>query len=81
MTHPDLSAHCAHEQYQDRARSAARRRLVARSCQGQLTPSRRAARALGRALLRLSAALLRYGLVEPPTTRPYRPSVHLIELN
>jgi hypothetical protein len=81
MTHPDLRATCARAQYQDRARDAARRRLAAQSGQGQLTPSRRAARALGRALLRLGAALLRYGLADPPTTRPYRPSVHSIELN
>ena len=44
--------------------------------------SRRAARPVGRLLIRAGAGLLRYGRAAPPsTTRPYRASSRSIELN
>jgi hypothetical protein len=82
MLDPLLNAQLARERYQDNIRQATQNRLLARARQGQLTLPRRAARPLGRALLRLGAFLLRYGLVEPDAgIRPYRPSVRSIKLN
>ena len=79
---PTLNARIARERYEDYLREAAQRRLVTRARAGQLTLSRRAARPLGKLLLRLGAGLLRYGQAEQPTvTRPYHPSVGSIELN
>jgi hypothetical protein len=82
MYDPLYSAYVAQERYDDMVRQAARRRLAARVRPPALALSRRAARPLGRALLRLGAGLLRYGQVEQPAaTRPYRPPVRSVELN
>jgi hypothetical protein len=82
MFDPMLNGQLAREQYQDKLRQAEQRRLAARVRQGRLTLLRRAARPLGRALLRLGASLLRYGLAEQPAASgPYRPSVGSIDLN
>jgi hypothetical protein len=82
MFDPIFNARLARERYQDLLREAERNRLASRARQGQLTLPRRAARPIGRVLLRLGASLLRYGLVEAPTTtRPYHPSVRSIEMN
>jgi hypothetical protein len=77
-----LGARLARERYQDMLRQAEQRRLIARARQSHLTLTRRAARPLGHALLRLGAGLLRYGLADQPAaTRAYRPSVGSIKLN
>jgi hypothetical protein len=82
MLHPELSARMAREQYNDNLSRAARNRLVAAAGRSRLTLSRRAARPLGRVLLRLSVRLLRYGLIEiPATTRAHRASARSVELN
>jgi hypothetical protein len=82
MFDPIYNAHLARERYQDMLREAEHNRLASRARQGQLTLPRRAARPIGRVLLRLGVSLLRYGLVETPTTtRPYHPSVSAIEMN
>jgi hypothetical protein len=82
MFDPIFNARLARERYQDLLREAERNRLASRARQGQLTLPRRAARPLGRVLLRLGVSLLRYGLVETPTTtRPYHPSARSIEMN
>jgi hypothetical protein len=64
MFDPIFNARLARERYQDLLREAERNRLASRARQGQLTLPRRAARPIGRVLLRLGASLLRYGLVE-----------------
>ena len=82
MFDPIFNARLARERYQDLLREAERNRLASRARQSQLTLPRRAARPIGRVLLRLGASLLRYGLVETPTTtRPYHPSARSIEMN
>jgi len=82
MFDPTYNARIARERYQDLLREAERNRLASRARKDQLTLPRRAARPIGRVLLRLGASLLRYGLVETPTTtRPYHPSARSIEMN
>jgi hypothetical protein len=82
MNNPLLTAPLARERYQELLKDAEQRRLVARARQNQLTLTRRAARPLGHALLRLGASLLRYGLVDQPASRRvYRTSVRSIKLN
>ena len=82
MFDPIYNARIARERYQDLLREAELDRLASRACQGQLSLPRRAARPIGRVLLRLGIGLLRYGLVETPmTTRPYHPSARSIEMN
>jgi hypothetical protein len=81
MIHFETSTRIAHEQHRDRIAAAEQRRLVA-ACGPQLAVSRRAARPLGHALMRLGATLLRYGRVESPADiQPYRTSAHSIRLN
>jgi hypothetical protein len=81
LYNPRLNARLAQERYNDMLRQAERRRQAAQVRVSRLTLTRRAARPLGRALLHIGSSLLRYGLVEQPTTRAYRPSVRSIKLN
>jgi hypothetical protein len=82
MYSPIYSAYVAQERYRDALRQAERRRRAALGHPSRLALTRRAARPLGRVLLRLGVSLLRYGQVEPPSaTRPYHPSVRSIKLN
>ena len=79
---PIFSGRIARERYKDILREAEQIRLANRARTSQLTLARRAARPLGRALLRLGEGLLRYGQAEQPTlTVPYRTSVGSIEMN
>src|SRR5262245_37493099 len=81
MLDPTYQARIARERYQDYLRQAELSRLASRARASQLSLSRRAARPLGQALLRLGVSLLRYGQVEQPTlTLPYRRSVSSIEM-
>jgi hypothetical protein len=81
MIHFEITTRLAQEQHRDRIAAAEQRRLVA-ACRPQLAVSRRAARPIGRALVRLGATLLRYGRVEAPAaTQPYRASARSIRLN
>ena len=81
MYDPIMNQRIAQERYNDMLRQAEQRRQIARARVGHLNFTRRAARPLGRALLYIGTRLLRYGLVEQPTTRMYRPSVRSIKLN
>ena len=79
---PILNGRIARERYKDMLREAEQSRLAKRARANQLTLTRRAARPLGRALLRLANGLLRYGQAEQPAlTVPYRTTVGSIEMN
>ena len=81
MIHFEMSTRIAQEQHRDRIAAAEQHRLVA-ACRPHLAVARRAARPLGRALVRLGATLLRYGRVESPADiQPYRASARSIQLN
>jgi hypothetical protein len=77
----EITTRIAQEQHRDRMAAAEQHRLVAACCP-YIAVSRRAARPLGRALVRLGATLLHYGRVDAPAdTQPYRASVRSIRLN
>ena len=81
MVHFEITTRVAKEQLQDRIAAAEQHRLAA-ACAPRLAVSRRAARPIGRALMRLGATLLRYGRVESPAEiQPYHASAHSIQLN
>lgn len=72
----------AQEHYNDLLAESAHNRRVAMAQEHVLPLARRVARPLGRQLLRLSLALLRYGRSEVvPTAVLYRSSVGSVELN
>ena len=70
IRNPILEELLARERAAEYLREADRRRLIARVAQDRLTLARRAARPIGRMLLRLSAWLLCYGLVETREVAP-----------
>ena len=77
----EITTRIAQEQHRDRIAAAEQHRLVAACCP-HIAVSRRAARPIGRALVRLGATLLRYGRAEAAeATRPYRASARSIRLN
>jgi hypothetical protein len=81
MIHFEITTRIAKEQFQDRIAAAEQHRLAV-ACRPRLAVARRAARPLGRALMRLGATLLRYGRVESPAEiQPYRASARSIQLN
>jgi hypothetical protein len=81
MIHFEISTRIAKEQHQDRMAAAEQHRLAA-ACRPHLAVSRRAARPIGRALVRLGATLLRYGRAESPVEmQPYHASAGSIQLN
>jgi hypothetical protein len=81
MIQLDISARVANEQRRDLLADAERRRQLA-ACEPVMPLARRAARPLGRALVRLGTTLLHYGRDESPADiQPYRASAHSIQLN
>ena len=70
IRNPILEELLARERAAEHLREADRRRLIARVSQDRLTLARRAARPIGRMLLRLGAWLLCYGLVETREVAP-----------
>jgi hypothetical protein len=77
----ELRADYARSQYREYLADAEHERLV-RTCERPLGLSRRAARALGRALFSLGAWLLRYGKDEHASALyAYRASAQSIKLN
>jgi hypothetical protein len=81
MIHFEITTRIAKEQHKDRIAAAEQHRLIS-ACRPRLAVSRRAARPLGRALIRLGATLLRYGREDSPADiQPYRASVRSIQLN
>ena len=66
MFDPTYQARIARERYQEYLRQAELSRLATCARASQLSLSRRAARPLGQALLRLGVSLLRYGQAEQP---------------
>ena len=81
MVHFEITTRMAAEQHRDRIAAAEQHRLV-RACAPRLAVARRAARPIGRALVRLGATLLRYGRVESPAaTQAYRATTRSIRLN
>lgn len=82
MFNQDLDARIALERYHERVAAAAHARLIAVARGPRRPLVRRAARAIGRALLRLAAGLLRYGQDERAAALPvYHPSAQSIRLN
>jgi hypothetical protein len=78
----ELGYMVAQEHYHDLLAENMHNRRVALACQHRLPLARRVARPLGRQLLRLSLALLRYGRSEAlPTTVLYPSSIGSVELN
>lgn len=76
------SEQIAQAQYAERLASAAHSRSAAHAAHSRRTIAHGAARVLGRALLRLSVGLLRYGRDESPVTMPlYRASAGTLRLN
>jgi hypothetical protein len=71
----------ARERHRDFVARSARDHIASMADGGALPLARRVARPLGRQLLRLSLALLRYGQAEAQPTITYRPSVGSVELN
>ena len=81
MFNPDFYLAVKREQLRDYLTAAERDRLAA-LYRPRLSLARRAARPLGRALLRLGTALQHYGQVESPVTMlDYLPSTSSIRLN
>jgi hypothetical protein len=81
LNNTDMAIRYSHDRCNDYLAAAEHDRLV-RACGRPLAFTRRAARPLGRALLSLSAWLLRYGKDETATTmRFHRPSSRSIKLN
>ena len=81
MIHFEITTRIAEEQHRDRMAAAEQHRMV-KACRPRMAVSRRAARPIGHALVRLGATLLRYGNVEQPAdTRPYTVSARSIQLN
>ena len=70
IRNPILEELLARERAAERLREADQRRLIARASQDRLTLARRAARPIGRMLLRLGAWLLCYSLVETREVAP-----------
>ena len=82
MLHYESIEEIARERYREYLATAAQERRIVGARGPQLTFTRRAARSLGRALLRLGAGLLRYGRAENAATMEvYRPSARSITLN
>ena len=81
MFDPDFYLAVKREQLRDYLAAAERERLAA-LYRPRLSLARRAARPLGRALLRLGTALQRYGRGETPVPMlDYQPSTGSIRLN
>jgi hypothetical protein len=81
MIHIEIVTRIAQEQHRDRIAAAEQHRLAA-ACRPRLAVARRAARPIGRALVRLGATLLRYGRAEAPAeTQLYRATARSIRLN
>ena len=70
IRNPILEEMLARERATERLREADQRRLIARVAQDRLTLARRAARPIGRMLVRLGAWLLCYGLLETREVAP-----------
>lgn len=76
----ETRAMIARAQYDNYVVQAAHDQLMADVCNTQLPFSRRVARPLRQAMLRLSILLLRYGRAETPAVL-YRSPVQSVELN
>jgi hypothetical protein len=82
MLHNILDLLMAQERQREWIATAAQEQRANAVCGPRRGLLRRAARPVGRLLIRAGTSLLRYGRAAPQsTTRPYRASSHSIELN